>query len=118
MRNEDFGNFGNPADILKAILITEAEVGVQAGSEVVTVEDRGEATLLVKDAFCGICDGGFSGTGQAAHPDDDAALAKKVFFVLTMQEAMKLGMDIHRGKASVRTLGKKAKPDVVRGDSR
>ena len=75
--------------------IGEAEVGIQAGAEVVAVEDGGEAALLVEHALGGVGDGGFPGAGEAAEPDDDAPLAEKVFLVLAVKKAVELGMDVH-----------------------
>jgi hypothetical protein len=51
--------------------------------------------LLVEDAFDGIGDGGFSGAGESAKPDNDAALAKEGFFIAAIEETVEFGMDVH-----------------------
>jgi hypothetical protein len=78
-------------------LVGEAEVGVEAGAEVIAIEDGGEAALLVEDAFGGVGDGGFSGAGEAAEPDDDAALAEEVFLIVAVEEAVMFGKDVGHG---------------------
>ena len=93
--NQHFGHLSNAADVFEAILVGEAEVGVEAGAEVVAIEDGGEASLLVEDAFGGIGDGGFPLTGKAAEPNDDAALAEEILFVLAVEETVEFGMDVH-----------------------
>jgi hypothetical protein len=55
--------------------------------------------LLVEDALGGVGDGGFPRAGQAAEPDDEAALAEQVLLVLSVEEAVELGMDVHWGRS-------------------
>jgi hypothetical protein len=54
---------------------------------------------LVEDAFRGVGDGGFAGAGEAAHPDDEAALFEEGFLVVAVEEAVELGVDVHGVKA-------------------
>jgi hypothetical protein len=103
--DEDFGDLGNAADVFEAVLVGEAEVGVEAGAEVVAVEDGGEAPLLVEDALGGVGDGGFPGAGQTAKPDDEAALAEQVLLVVAVEEAVELWM----------FMGKRLETEGVRG---
>ena len=74
-----------------------SEVGVEAGADVIAVEDDGEAALLMEDTLCGVGDGGFPRAGEAAHPDGEAFLFEEGFFVVAVEETVVLGVDvIHR----------------------
>ena len=104
--NKELRRFSDAADVFQAILVGEAEVGAEAGAQVVTIEDGGETALLVKDAFHGIGESGFAGTGKPAKPNDNAALAKERFLVATMEEPMSIRMNVHEsrsGKSEART---------------
>ena len=90
---EEFGGFGDAADVFEAVVVGEAEVGVEAGAEVIAIEDGGEAALLVEDAFGGVGDGGFAGAGEAAHPDDESALFEEGLLVVAVEEAVEFGED-------------------------
>lgn len=92
--SKKFRDFGNAADVFQAVVIGESEVGIEAGADVIAIEDDGGAALLMKHAFGGIGDGGFSRTGQTAEPDDDATLPEQSFFVFALQEAVELGVDV------------------------
>ena len=95
MRNEDFRDFGNAADVLQTVVIIEAEIGIEAAAEIVAIKNDGEATLLVEHTLGGVGDGGFPGAGQPAEPHHGAPLAEKVFLILAMKEAVELRVDVH-----------------------
>ena len=95
LRNQNLSDLRDAADVFKSVFIGETEVGIEAGAEVVAIEDGGEAPLLMENALDGIGDGGFPRAGKPAKPDDDAALAEEVFLILAMKKAVEFGMDVH-----------------------
>ena len=93
--DKNFGHFRDAADVLKTVFIGEAEIAIQAGAEVIAIEDEGEAALLVEDALGGVGDGGFTRAGESAHPDGEAFLFEEGFLVVAVEEAVGFGKNIH-----------------------
>jgi hypothetical protein len=93
--DENLSEFGDSADIFQAILVGEAEVRIEAGAQVVAVEDDCETALLMEDTLCGVGDGGFPRAGKSAHPDGEASLVQESFLVEAVEEAVEFSMDIH-----------------------
>ena len=79
--NEDFGDLGDAADVFQTVLVGEPQVGIEPAAQVVAIEDGGEAPLLVQDPFGGVGDGGLAGARKSVEPDDEAALAEKIFLL-------------------------------------
>lgn len=94
MGGEKFGDLGDAADVFQAIVIRESEIGIESGAHVIAIEDDRGAALLVEYALGGIGDGGFSGTGEPAKPDHDAALPEQTLFVLALEKAVELGVNV------------------------
>ena len=88
---ENFCRLGDAADVFRAVIVGESEIGVESGAEVVAIEDDGEAALLVELAFDGVGDGGLAGAGEAVEPDHTAALLEQAFLVLAFEEAVEFG---------------------------
>ena len=74
---EQFGDFGDAADVFFAVFGREAEVLVEAEADVVAVEAVGGEVerLAEKSLFEGDGDGGFTRGGEAGQPDGEALLA-------------------------------------------
>jgi hypothetical protein len=107
--HEDFGGFRDAPDIFQAILIGEAEVGIEPGAEVVAIENGGETTLLVENPFRRVGEGGLAGTRESVEPNDDAMLAEKFFLILAAQEAVEFRVDVHAEDDGLRNEEEKTK---------
>ena len=102
--DEEFGDFGDAADVFAAVVFGEAEAGIEAGAEVIAVEEDGGAALGVEGSFEEVGEGAFSGAREAVEPDDMAALAEERFLGGPVQLAVELGVDV-RGHCRVGAHG-------------
>ena len=71
---EEQSDFGDPADVLIAVCFREAEVAVEAESDVVAVEAVGGEGAVQEVLFESGGDGGFPRGGEAREPDCEAGL--------------------------------------------
>ena len=60
--HKNFGGLCDPADVFQAVVIGKSEIGIEAGAQIVPIQDDSETPLLMEDAFRCIGDGGFAGT--------------------------------------------------------
>ena len=67
-------DLGNAADVLHPILVSEAEIAVEAMTDVVAVEEHCVTACPVQRLLDEVGDGRFSGTGQASQPHDAGLL--------------------------------------------
>jgi len=69
---EELGEVGDTADVFLAAGGGEVEIGVEAGADVVAIEEVGVGGEFAVEAFFeGVGDGGFAGAGEAGEPDDE-----------------------------------------------
>ena len=69
---EELGDVGDAADVFLAAGGGEVEIGVEAGADVVAIEEVGVGGVFAVEAFFeGVGDGGFAGAGEAGEPDDE-----------------------------------------------
>ncbi len=75
--SEEFGHFGDAADVFFAVFGTEAQIFVEAEADIVAVEAVGGEVVGVakKGLLEGYGDGGFAGGRKAGEPDCEALLA-------------------------------------------
>ena len=63
---------GDAADVFFAAGGGEIQVGVEAGADVIAIQEVGVGVEFAVEAFFeGVGDGGFAGAGEAGEPDDE-----------------------------------------------
>ena len=90
--DEEFTYLGYATDVFAAVFFGEAEVGVDAGTDVVAVEDSAENAPPVQLAFYADGNGALAATAQAGHLYHDALLTEQLLFVLTGKHLVEDGI--------------------------
>ena len=78
-----FAHFCYAADILYTVFGREAQVVVDAATDVVSVQDAAQKSPLLQFTFQGDSDGAFPRTAQSGEPYHDAMLMEERFLVGT-----------------------------------
>ena len=102
--DEELGHLGNAADVFPAVLRAEAEVGVDAGTDVVAVEQAAQEATAVQLALQGHGQGALAGTAQAGEPEHHAALAQQTLLVGAREHTVEYGVDVVGGGHGKRDL--------------
>src|SRR3954469_6204829 len=89
-----------PAHVLRAVLVAESEVSVQAVAQVVAIEDvrglsRRDQALLER-----VCDGRLPRRRQARHPDDGTALPEHLPALVAL-DLSRVPRDVRAGRPGV-----------------
>ena len=91
---EEFGHFGDAADILATVLGRETEIGIDTCADIVAIEDAAQAAAAMQLALKGNGYGALARAAQAREPQHDALLAQQRFLVGAAEHLVEYGIDV------------------------
>ena len=91
--DEEFAYLCYATDVLPSVLCREAEIGVEACADVVSIEDATEYASLVKFSLYTYGNGALSAATEACHPYHDASLVEQLLFVLAGKHLVENGVN-------------------------
>lgn len=82
---KELGNFADAADVLNAVLVAEAQVLVQAETDIVAIETVGSQAQVQEVLLQGGSNGRLARSGQTSEPEGEALLLAELGAILARQ---------------------------------